>query len=1183
MAIVQISKIQQRSGNLVDLPQLDEAEFGFASDERRLFIGKTEQGLENIEVLTSYSEVDFDQINGSYGNLDISITSNTAAGANGQVLAFDGNNWVNRGGNAGGLLTFGDVSNIKITGGAIGYVLETDGTGNLNWTPKSTIIAFIQNITKASPAVITTTEDNFLIEGAEVTITDAVGMTQINGNSYYIDILTSNTFALYTDSSLTTALNTSGGGYTAYAFTSVTATTSSTNYVTVGATSSFTANNEIKFLGTTFGGITANTTYYVKNIINATTMTLSLTEGGTELILTTAAGTCNVYATGGRVICAVGGSGVANAAGANSTVQFNSSNLLDADADFTWNNNTGANPKILTVNGNSNVGNLNATGVVTSTRLFSNIASGSGSPLVVSSTDRVANLNVSYSNVTDFSVVTTQTTGTFYPIFVSSTSTSNQALGVNNAISFNVLTSNLALTGNLSVTANTNVGNIGATQGVFSSNISAANANLGNLVTANFITATLTTSSNAQPNLTSFGNGTQVTIAGNLNPNANVTYNLGNTTNRWNTLYLSGSTIYLGNATIRSNASGVVITNASGGSFTVGGTSAANGAAIVNGNSSVVVTANSNVNISSNGVANILVITNTGANITGTANVTGNANVGNIGAASGVLTGALSVTGNANVGNLGTAGLITATGNVTGGNLVTSNTVSAGSLTATATITGGNLITTGNANVGTLRVSGTSNLGPIGNVTITGGSANQILKTNGSGTLSWTDPTGGYYLHTQSSGNTIWTVVHNLNNQYVSVEPVDNTGNSYVGRYDYPVINYTNANALTLTFSSAVTGWAAVVGGGFIYANVAGNVTPAGFNTYVQFNDAGSMAGNGAFTFDKITGTLNSTLFAGNGANLTNLNASNLSTGTLPSGRLSGTYTITVSGSATTAGTVTTAAQPNITSLGTLTSLGVNGNVTAANVTANTGIFTGNGSGLTALNAGNISTGTLAQTRLANSSLTLGNTTLTLGATTTTITGLTSVTSTTFVGALTGAATTAGTVTTAAQPNITSLGTLSGLTLANASVISMGSNTNVGTLTGNFTLSAGSRLQATYADLAEYYEADENYDSGTVLEFGGDKEVTLATDETKRVAGVVSTDPAYAMNAECPGIAVAIALQGRVPVKVRGIIRKGDMLVSGGNGYARPTHDPKLGTIIGKALENFEGTDGIIEIAVGRL
>jgi hypothetical protein len=164
------------------------------------------------------------------------------------------------------------------------------------------------------------------------------------------------------------------------------------------------------------------------------------------------------------------------------------------------------------------------------------------------------------------------------------------------------------------------------------------------------------------------------------------------------------------------------------------------------------------------------------------------------------------------------------------------------------------------------------------------------------------------------------------------------------------------------------------------------------------------------------------------------------------------------------------------------------------------------------------------------------------------------------------------------------------LNTANAGIIggnnvtfTTGSNTNVGTFTGNFSLSAGSRLNATYADLAEYYEADAVYEPGTVLAFGGDKEVTLAQDGTNKVAGVVSTDPAYVMNMKCQGEhIVALALQGRVPTKVRGTINKGDMLVSGGDGYARPANNPGMGTVIGKSLANFAG-EGIIEVAVGRL
>ena len=183
-------------------------------------------------------------------------------------------------------------------------------------------------------------------------------------------------------------------------------------------------------------------------------------------------------------------------------------------------------------------------------------------------------------------------------------------------------------------------------------------------------------------------------------------------------------------------------------------------------------------------------------------------------------------------------------------------------------------------------------------------------------------------------------------------------------------------------------------------------------------------------------------------------------------------------------------------------------------------------------------------------------------------------------------------LTTAAQPNITSVSTsFTSLTFANARTISgnnltlsAGSNVLLGTITGNWSLSAGSRLNATYADLAEYYEADAEYEPGTVLEFGGDKEVTIAEDGTIKVAGVVSTNPAYIMNSLCLGThTVAIALQGRVPTKVCGKIRKGDMLISGGNGFARPAKtSPMMGTVIGKALENFDG-EGVIEVAISRM
>jgi hypothetical protein len=124
---------------------------------------------------------------------------------------------------------------------------------------------------------------------------------------------------------------------------------------------------------------------------------------------------------------------------------------------------------------------------------------------------------------------------------------------------------------------------------------------------------------------------------------------------------------------------------------------------------------------------------------------------------------------------------------------------------------------------------------------------------------------------------------------------------------------------------------------------------------------------------------------------------------------------------------------------------------------------------------------------------------------------------------------------------------------------------------------------AQYADLAEKYVADADYAPGTVLSFGGNVEVTLTSaDADRRVAGVVSTNPSYIMNSECAGEFVAtVALTGRVPTQVVGIVRKGDLMVSAGNGRARAEADPKVGTVIGKALEDSDG-DATIEVVVGR-
>ena len=642
MAIIQISKIQQRSGDLVDLPQLSEAQLGWANDVKRLFIGGTGNANtynENIEVLTSYSDITFSQINGSEGNLNISNAQT------GQILTYvaSTNTWDNAGGNAlqpsnatlytGTNIHLGDVSTLKIGGGAIGYVLETDGIGNLTWTPKSTITAYISAVTKANPGIVTTTEDNFFTDGSLVTITDIIGMVELNGNSFYVNVLTSNTFALYSDSGLTIPVNTTG-------------------YTT--------------------------------------------------------------YSSVGRVISSVGDSGTSAAGGTNTSVQFNFNNILTGNAGFTFDKTTGI--------------------------LTSPFLAGAGNGL---------------SNI----------------------------------------------------------------QGA---NVSGTVANATYAVSAGTVATAGTVTTAAQPNITSVGTLTSLTVTGNITS---------------------------GNADLG---------NAATANFFLGNGSLLTGVTSSSANTAATVTANAQANITSVG-------TLAGATI--------------------------------------------------------DNTLQA-----------------------------------------------HILQCNSFST------TGQNNFFGPASGT--------------------DTGDTYIelrGRSDYPRLDK--------------------------------------FRIIMTPKNGSPLYGS-TLTLSDLTGA---------GVQTTRLTIDSDGTVTVP-----GTFQ---------------------------------------------------------------------------------STTLTTGA-----------------------------------------------------------NTTAGTITGNWALSAGSQLNSTYADLAEYYEADRQYEPGTVLAFGGDKEVTLAEAGTNRVAGIVSTNPAYVMNMKCKGAyIIALALQGRAPVKVKGNVKKGDMLISCGDGYAKAVPFPVMGSVIGKSLENFEGVDGIIEVAVGRL
>jgi len=863
MAIIQISKIQQRSGNIVDLPQLDEAEFGFASDVKKLYIGK-ESPIENIEILTSYSDISFSQIEGTCGsNLNIDCANK----ANGQVLTFTGTEWTNRGGNLGGLITLGNIADIKITGGQENYSIVTDGTGNLSWAPTSAITATIQNVTQSNPAIVTTADDNYFTSGAQITITNVTGMTELNGNTYYANVLTSNTLALYYDRYLTSSVNSIS--YGKFPFATVTATTAGTNYITVANSVPFTINDPVVFTGNTFGNITANIIYYVQAIPSTTALVITTAAGGTPVPLTTASGSCGVYVAGGRIISSAGG-GASNgvSGGSNTTVQYNLTGQLDGNVNFTYDYLSSN----LTLTGNANVSNLLVT---VDAQINGNL---------------VVNGNTTYINV--------ETVNIEDPIISLGRSPNNTPLTVNDGK------------------------DRGEQLWYYAGSEKSAFIGYQNS-TGNFLAATDVTIINEIVTVNDYGNF----VFGNI-------------------------------VAINITASGDVAVN--GGDLT-------SNAATFN-----LLPTSTTVNFAASGTA-----VNIGASI-------GNTNVLNN----------LDVDGNVNI---------------DGGSLtVSTSTFNLANTTATTINFGGDAsnINIGNTNAGNTTIK--NNLVVNGNATVIGYLAPSTGNSATSGIIFPADPGGG-------TGDIAKI-------QYYAV----------TGEQTELLISVGNENNDNITLTA--TGFVNVTNSMYVggNANIAGNIL---------------VSGNG-----NITGNLGVAANANIGGNL----------GVVANANIGG-------------------------NLGVTNNANIGGNLTV--------------------------TGNLITTK-----------------------------------------------------------------------ITTGSSSTAGTITGNWTLTAGSRLEATYADLAEYYVADFDYDPGTVLEFGGEFEVTIAENGTQRVAGVVSTEPAYVMNSLCEGEhIVALALQGRVPTKVRGNIKKGDMLVSGGEGYAKPSPTPIIGTVIGKALENFNGTEGLIEVAVGRL
>ena len=556
-----------------------------------------------------------------------------------------------------GLSNLGPVSNVTITGGIAGYLLSTDGNGILQWSPPG------------SGAAISNGNSNVNIATSNGNITAGV-----NGVANVVTISS-------------TGLDVAGN---------ITAT----NFV-----GNFSGNASNANFANTAGTVTASAQPNITSV--GTLVSLEVSGNVTANAVKT---NQLLYANGDPYQFTT------NAAGNNTQVQFNNNNAFGSSANFTFDNTTNT----------LAVTNISANGAGLSSLTGANVT---GAVSFATTANAVAGANV--SGEVAFANVANNVAGANVSGAVTFATTANAVAGANvtGAVAFanvanSVAVANVSGIGNIAtVNLDGNVSNVLRGDGTFAGEAGNLNANYANFAgeafsvnasnivgtvnLANFATtanavagsnvsgtvanATYALSSNvaniagtvttnAQPNITSVGTLTGLTVAGNILPNANLTYNLGSPTQRWKDLYISGNTIDLNGSTITSDANGITLTNPLGGSYTVIGTGISNTASIVNGNSSIVVQPNSEINFNVNGTSNIVTISSNGLLVNSNANVTG---------------------------NIVTAGTVTANGNVTGGNLVTSNGVYANTANITANLT------SGNANLGNLATANYVNIANI--------------------------------------------------------------------------------------------------------------------------------------------------------------------------------------------------------------------------------------------------------------------------------------------------------------------------------------------------------------------------------------------------------------------------------------------------------------------------------------
>ena len=561
------------------------------------------------------------------------------------------------------------------------------------------------------------------------------------------------------------------------------------------------------------------------------------------------------------------------------------------------------------------------------------------------------------------------------------------------------------------------------------------------------------------------------------------------------------------------------------------------------GTTSLTWTQNYSANSISAGTSNVVVSSN--ANVT--ISSAGTSAVLTVSSTGTVVKGTESVTGNITAGNVLTTGLISVTGNIYTGNILTN---------------------------GYYYANGTAFSGGGGGGGTPGG-ANTQIQYNNNGTFG---------------GSAAFTF-NNTTNAITTTGTFSATANITGGNIlTNGLINVTNTTANTIT--TTLTSGADANFNLTAQNGVAQNLT----NTEVArfgINHGPSNTGWDSFT-QYIRGSASQngyqTLWASN-TQIATINSSGiLVTGvTSATGNITGGNILT-GGAVSTSGTVTAAS--TVGGVITGSSSSVTGTQTAASTVG--GVITGSSASVSgtvtaASTVGGVITGSSASVS--------GNVTaLNHFGTNSSVTG-TQTAASTVGGVITGSSVSvSGTVTSASvvggvmsgsSLSVTT-GTITGGNIVNGNGNGVG---NIGSSTTYFNTVFAKATSAQYADLAEMYCADNNYPPGTVVEFGGEYEITITTlSHSTQVAGIISTNPSYLMNSTiaCEENALEVALVGRVPCRVVGTIYKGDRLVSSGLhpgvATALDMRQYQPGCIVGKALENYSSTDvGVIEVAVGRI